>query len=221
MDKIVIGIVGTSNYMLTNDCFKDHYRFGNNYIKKIIENGGVPYLIPICNDEVIEDTLENVDGVIFPGGDRVTKYSMDIMDYCYKKKIPVLGVCLGMQTMAMYSVNLEQKKKILEKVDGHWPLELCRDNVLEVVHKDFVKKGTKLFDIFKKEEIMVNSIHHNTIKEIGSKFRVSIKSEDGIIEGIEYISDDRFMIGVQFHPEVLPQFNNIFKAFIKECEKRK
>ena len=221
MKKIVIGIVATSNYMLTDDCFKDHYRFGNNYIKKILENNALPYLIPICDDKVIEEVLDNVDGVIFPGGDRVTNYSLEIMDYCYKKKIPVLGICLGMQTMAMYSVNMNKKKKIIKKVEGHWPFNITRDNCLEVTHKVIVDKDSKLFNIFKDKELMVNSLHNNTIEEVGDKFRVSIKSFDGEIEGIEYIDDDRFMIGVQFHPEILPQFNNIFSYFIKECEKRK
>lgn len=216
----VIGIVPTSNYMLTTDTFKDHYRYGNNYIKKIIENGAVPYLIPLCDDEVIMDSLVNLDGVIFPGGDKVNEYSFKIMDYCYKNKIPVLGICLGMQTMAMYSVNLDSPKRIIKKVDGHWPIELTRDNNTEVVHNDIVLKNTKLYEIIGKEKIKVNSLHHNTITEVGSTFRVSIKSEDGLIEGIEYINDDRFMIGVQFHPEILPEFNNIFKCFINKCKKR-
>ena len=221
MRKLTIGIVGTSNYMLTDDSFKDHYRFGNNYIKKILENGALPYLIPICDDQVIWEVLDNVDGIIFPGGDRVSNYSLDIMDYCYKKKIPVLGICLGMQTMAMYSVNMESKKKIIKKVDGHWPFNITRDNSLDVTHKVLVLEVTKLYEIFKSKELMVNSLHNNTISEVGSKFKVSIKSLDGEIEGIEYKGDDRFMIGVQFHPEILPQFNNIFAYFIKECEKRK
>ena len=221
MSKTVIGIVATTNYMLTDDCFKDHYRFGNNYIKKILGNGALPYLIPVCNDKMIEECLANVDGVIFPGGDRVTEYSLDIMDYCYKHKIPVLGICLGMQTMAMYSVNMDEKKRILKKVDGHWPFNILRENSEETAHNDIVLEDSKLYSIIGKKKIRVNSIHHNAITEVGSKFRVSIKSEDGEIEGIEYIGDDRLMIGVQFHPEVLPQFNCIFEQFIKECEKRR
>ena len=212
-----IGIVPTSNYMLTDDTFKDHYRYGNNYINKIIENNAIPYLIPLLNDELIPETLKDLDGIIFPGGDRVTKYSLELMDYCYKNKIPVLGICLGMQTLAMYSVNLDKPKRIIKYIDGHWPINITRDNNTIVVHKDYIEKDTIMYDILKKEEIMVNSLHHNTITEVGSNFKVSITSEDGLIEGIEYIGKDRLMIGVQFHPEILPQFNNIFKYFIDNC----
>ena len=58
-----------------------------------------------------------------------------------------------------------------------------------------------------------------TINEVGSSFDVSIVSEDGLIEGIEYNKDDKFLIGVQFHPEVLDQYDNIFKEFINRCKK--
>ena len=216
----IIGIVPTSNYMLTDDTFKDHYRYGNNYIKKIIDNGALPYLIPLYNDKVIIECLDNLDGVIFPGGTKVNEYSFEIMDYCYKNKIPVLGICLGMQTLAMYSVNLDKKKRIIKKVDGHWPVQITRDNNDEVVHNDIVLKDTRMYKIIGKEIIRVNSLHHNTITEVGSKFRISIKAEDGLIEGIEYIDTDRLMIGVQFHPEILPEFNTIFKYFIDNCKKR-
>ena len=215
--KKKIGIVPTSNYMLTKDSFADHYRFGNNYIKKIIENGAIPYLIPVCNDIMIDECLKDLDGVIFPGGDRVTNFSLDIMDYCYKNKIPVLGICLGMQTMAIYSVNMENKKRILKKIDGHWPIDVNRDNESEVVHKDVILKKSVFYKIIGKEEIMVNSLHHSTITEVGSLFKVGIKSFDGLIEGIECLDDERFMLGVQFHPEILPQFNDIFKYFIDKC----
>ena len=53
-NKPVIGILATSNYLQTDDTFKDTYRYGNNYIKKIVENGGIPYLIPYVDDKIIE-----------------------------------------------------------------------------------------------------------------------------------------------------------------------
>ena len=213
----IIGIVPTSNYMLTDDTFKDHYRYGNNYINKIIENNAIPYLIPLHNNKLIPETLKKLDGVIFPGGDRVTEYSLELMDYCYKNRIPVLGICLGMQTIAMYSVNIYKPKRIIKKIEGHWPYPIKRNNNTKLAHKDYIENNSIMYDIFNCNEIKVNSLHHNTITEVGPNFKGSIKSEDGLIEGIEYINKDRFIIGVQFHPEILPEFNNIFKYFIDNC----
>ena len=64
MKKCIIGILATSNYMVTDDSFMDTYRFGNNYIKKIVENGAVPLLIPYVNEQVIEESLEMCDGLL-------------------------------------------------------------------------------------------------------------------------------------------------------------
>ena len=221
--KPIIGILPTSNYLQTDDPFKDTYRYGNNYINKIVENGGIPCLIPYVNDEIIIDTLEMCDGLLLPGGNRVVKSNFDVIDYFYKNNKPMLGICLGMQTLAMYSVNIEQdNKRIIKTIDNgvdHWPVELFRDNVSSLAHKVIIDKNTKLYDVFKLEEMEVNSVHKCTITEVGSKFRVSIKSSDGLIEGIEYNGDDKYIIGVQFHPEVLDQYNNIFKEFINRCKK--
>ena len=220
--KPVIGILPTSNYLQTDDPFKDTYRYGNNYINRIVENGGIPYLIPYVNDMIIPETLEVCDGLLLPGGNRVLKSNFDVIDYFYKNNKPIMGICLGMQTIAMYSVNIEEEgKRIIKTIDNgvnHWPIELYRDNVNSLAHKVNIEKDTKLYDIFKVEEMDVNSVHKCTITEVGSKFRVSIKSSDGLIEGIEYNGDDKYIIGVQFHPEVLDQYNNIFKEFINRCK---
>jgi len=218
--KPIIGIVPTSNYMLTDDSFKDHYRYGNNYIKKIVENGGIPYLIPLYNNEIIEDTLINLDGVLFPGGDRINEYSFKILDYCYKKKTPVLGICLGMQTIGAYSVNRDKPKRIIKRIDNgtdHWPVEINRYNEDTLVHDINILEDSLLYDILKKKKIKVNSLHRSTITEVGTNFKVSAYSSDNLIEVIECL--DRFIVGIQFHPEILPEYNEIFKVFIKECKK--
>ena len=220
--KPIIGILPTSNYMMSNDTFADTYRYGNNYIKKIVDNGGIPLLLPYKNDEIIWDSVKMCDGLLLPGGNRVTKSNLEVLDYFYKESKPILGICLGMQTIGIYSVNIEndEPKKVIKIIDNgvdHWPVELFRDNNDEVVHNIKIEEDTKLFDIFGEKSIKVNSVHKCTITEIGKKFKISAKSEDGLIEGIEYNGDDKFIIGVQFHPEVLDQYNVIFEKFIEAC----
>ena len=218
MEKVVIGILATSNYMVTNDTFQDTYRYGNNYIKKIVENGGIPLLIPYVDENIIEESLEMCDGLLLPGGSRIRPVDFRVLDYFYRHNKPVLGICMGMQTIAMYSLK---NKKILKQVDNHWPINVYRDNQEILVHDDLINKNSKLYKIFNNEKIRVNSLHHNVITEVGEEFDISIRSDDDLIEGIEYKGEDKFIVGVQFHPEILPQFNNLFKVFIEECQKRK
>lgn len=221
--KPVIGILATSNYNLTNDTFADTYRYGNNYIKVIVENGGIPFLIPYMDDNVIYDSLDFCDGLLLPGGNRVLASGLEVVDYFYKNNKPILGICLGMQTLAMYSVNKdrEESKRIIKVIDNgvnHWPFELYRENNDQLAHKIRINTDTKLFEILGDEELMVNSVHRCTITEVGNDFRISAYSDDGLIEGIEYKNDDKFIVGVQFHPEVLSQYNVIFKEFIERCK---
>lgn len=225
MKKPVIGILATSNYLVTDDTFKDTYRYGNNYINKIVLNGGVPLLIPFYDEKIIYETLEMCDGLILPGGERVRPVNFEVIDYFYKNNKPILGICLGMQTLAMYSVNIENDsiKRIIKRIDNdnnHWPIELLRNNNDSLAHNIKIDKNSRLYEIIKQDEVMVNSVHKSTVLEVGSNFAISALSEDGLIEGIEYKGDDKFVMGVQFHPEVLPQFNGIFEKFILECEKR-
>ena len=220
--KPVIGILATSNYMLTDDTFQDTYRYGNNYVKKIVENGGIPYFIPYMDEQVIEDTLDICDGLLLPGGDRVRPAAFLVIDYFYKANKPILGICLGMQTLAMYSVKLDNREDVvLKRIDNgvdHHPVELLRNNNDTLAHKVFINEDTKIYQILGQKEVMVNSVHKSTVIDVGSKFIITIKSEDGLIEGLEYKGDDKFILGVQFHPEILSQFNNIFKVFINKCK---
>ena len=223
--KPIIGILPNSEYMRTDDSFKDIYRYGNNFVKKIIENGGIPFFIPLYNNEVIYEVLDSCDGLLLPGGNRILQANLDIVDYFYKKRKPMLGICLGMQTLASYSVSVSKEVEdkvvvLIENGVNHWH-EVTRETEMNTVHKDYVEENTILFDILKKKEIMVNSIHKCMAKGVGKDFVVSALSEDGIIEGIELKDKSYFVVGVQFHPEVLPQYNEIFKRFVEECKKDK
>lgn len=64
---------------------------------------------------------------------------------------------------------------------------------------------------------MVNSLHHQAIHKTGKNIRSAAMESNQVIQAIEY-TDHRFIIGIQWHPEYLPQnklHQKIFRAFIK------
>ena len=69
-----------------------------------------------------------------------------------------------------------------------------------VAHQVTVQKDTPLYQLLGKEQIGVNSYHHQAVRELSPHFRAMAFSEDGLVESI-YMPASKFIVGVQWHPE--------------------
>ena len=72
--------------------------------------------------------------------------------------------------------------------------------------------------------LLINTYHHQVIKDLVPNFIIDVKSNDGIIEAIHFNSSDQWIFGAQFHPEIIMSYNNdfmlIFSEFISQARKR-
>lgn len=163
--------------------------------------------------EEIEKYLDMVDGVLFPGGYKLTPWDEYLLKRCIERNIPTLGICLGMQMMGGYPNGIQTDK--LED-DSHF-----QESDEELSHIVKIKKDSKLYEILGKEEILVNSFHHYHIKS-SHLFETTAVSHDGIIEAVE-LPNHIFCMGVQWHPEVSYDFDEnskkIIDTFIDACQK--
>lgn len=162
--------------------------------------------------ENIEKYLDMVDGVIFPGGFKVTPFDKYLLERCIEKDKKVLGICLGMQLMSCYKEDFKVYKNDTDI--NHW-----QEDDIGFTHKVKILKNSKLYDILGKEEVLVNSFHNYHVS-IDNDYSVVATSSDGFIEGIE-LSSSTFNIGIQWHAEISYDFDEdsrkIIDYFINIC----
>jgi putative glutamine amidotransferase len=210
----------------------------NNYIKLIEDDN-----IIILDAYTIKNTdsiLALADGIILTGGEDINplqyndtinlavcgdiNYQRDtlerkLFDSALKNKIPLIGVCRGMQMM-----NVASGGSLYGDIPSEIGTTVIHRNNGEVNHEIVLCDTSSLIFSIDTDTIMVNSWHHQGLKIIPNHLRVIARSFDGLPEAVVMDkSEHPFMIAVQFHPERLGKDNAIHqkmkKSFYKEIYK--
>ncbi|GMQ81824.1 MAG: gamma-glutamyl-gamma-aminobutyrate hydrolase [Rhodothermia bacterium] len=185
------------------------------YVRAVVHSRGTPVIIPVFADsEPIESFLSLVDGLLFPGGPAITqglngelpddivptdqrRIDNDswILEGAMERKIPILGICYGMQF-----VNAHFGGTIYADVEAQCALEAPHSEKRGAsVHAFRPESGSRIHGLLGESDQTVNSRHIQAIENVGTSLDVSGLAPDGVTESIES-TDGRFL-GVQFHPE--------------------
>lgn len=184
------------------------------YCDQIVRAGGVPMVLPPVDDaEVLINMLEGIDGLVLTGGAdynplwygeqpekelHTINSTRDLPELlltrlAFNRQIPILGICRGVQTMAIaLGGNLVQDLKTPLKHGQDAPRS-------EATHSVTITEGSTLYGLYG-QETFVNSFHHQAVKDCGSHLHVVATAPDGVIEAVES-TEQKALMGVQWHPE--------------------
>jgi putative glutamine amidotransferase len=202
------------------------------YVHAIHESGGRAVLI--TPDAPDSDVLDGIDGIMFTGGSDVdpalygeaphpttkVKPQRDgaellLLRAALAADVPVLGVCRGMQLMAVaYGGRLHQHLPDVLGHDGHRPLSGPKFGH----HPVRLLPGSRAHGILG-GEVTVNSYHHQGVRDPGGLTPVGWCPDDDLVEVVEDPSRT-FVLGVQWHPEDTDDFR-VFGAFVQAANARK
>ncbi len=210
------------------------------YYRMVVGVGGVPILLPPVQDEaVIEAYLDQIDALVLTGGgdchprwqgeeptellgrvcEERDEFEISLVRQARNRQMPILGICRGMQMMVTafgghvaqdisMDAGRQREKGVVHVQQEERPIK---------THSVRIKEDSILYDIYKVEEMMVNSFHHQTTDRVPEDFKATARAEDGVVEAIES-TELKAMMGVQWHPEWLAEDGRpIFSWFVNEA----
>jgi putative glutamine amidotransferase len=177
-----------------------------------------------------------LDGIVVSGGDDIDpslylpdapetapmdaardRMEIEILKRVLDGGVPVLGICRGAQLLnVVLGGSLHTDLRRIRQHTSNRRTPLPRKTLL-------VEPETRLADLMGKPRMRINSLHHQAISELGKGLVVSGRDLDGIVQAVEQ-PGERFIVGVQWHPEYLPYFSSqrgIFKALCQAAQQRR
>ena len=205
---------------------------GLTYMRTLEEAGSVPVVLPPLGPDSINPLLDQVSGLCLSGGPDLdpktyaakadpelgpTWPELDFVELAVARgadvrDLPVLAICRGMQALNV------SRGGTLQQHLGAGEIVHRQDAAADkLTHPVRIDPDSKLAEIVGATSIDVNSFHHQAIEELGEGLRPVAWSPDGVIEAVEAVDREEFMIGVQWHAECLSAVDGqleLFKAFV-------
>jgi putative glutamine amidotransferase len=223
------------------DLETNRFYLGRDYSEALESFGAIPIHISLIpKREYIVETLKTLDGILLPGSNsdidpliygeeplpklgqivpEKDETDLLVLEEAEKLKMPILGICFGMQAL-----NVSRGGTLIQDIESQTKGSLKHEQgkpIRRNSHSLEVKESKILSSLITTDKTSVNSSHHQSIKSVGENLTVTSLAKDGVIESIEDTREDRFVFGVQWHPELSWKFDdlskNIFKVFVNKC----
>jgi putative glutamine amidotransferase len=201
------------------------------YPEAIERAGGIPVIVPLLRPEAIAALLDRVDGVCLPGGPdlqpstygeephpklgptepRVDAVELALARAADRRKLPILGICRGMQLLNVArggTLHQHLPDVVGDQLEHRQP-----DHGSVTTHHVEAAAHSRLRATLGGPKLEVNSFHHQAVRTLGDDLVATAWAEDGTIEAIEEPSE-RLVLGVQWHAEGLRAHDPLFELLI-------
>lgn len=219
----------------------DRFYLARHYSEAVEAAGGAPVHISLIpNADYVDSVVAHLDGILLPGSDsdvdplrygqqphpqlgtvQTIKDETDLLVIAAaeRKRIPLFAICFGMQVL-----NVSRGGTLIQDISSQVPGAIKHEQGPprdRPSHRVRLADDTRLSEIAGAVDAVVNSHHHQAIESSGANLVATAWSTDGIIEAMEDPRPDRFIVAVQWHPELGWQNDllsqRLFRAFVNEA----
>lgn len=228
MNKPLIGILPLI------DTEKDSYWMLPGYMLGIEYAGGIPVMLPLTTDkESLHQLAKTFDGFLFTGGHDISPslygakkspfcgecsrerdwMEQQLLEFILQLDKPILGICRGIQLL-----NVVLGGTLYQDLPTEHPssIEHHQQPPYDIpVHTVKLEKNSPLYELLKKDDLSVNSYHHQAVKELSPKLKAMAYSPDGLIEAV-WMPQTQFVWAVQWHPEFCYRTHHISQQIFEK-----
>ena len=211
------------------------------YSEAVEAAGGLPvHVALIPNPEYIAGVIAGIDGLLLPGSDsdidplrygqephprlgsvHPEKDATDLLalEEAERRATPIFAICFGIQ-----SLNVFRGGTLIQDIPSQQPNAIKHNQGAprdRHSHRVRILDGSLLRQLAASETAAVNSHHHQAIENLGRELVATAWASDGLVEAVEDPRSDRFVVGVQWHPELAwerdPLSQALFGRFVDEA----
>lgn len=212
------------------------------YLSPLLAKQAVPVLLPQIEDLAeLGELRSHFDGLLLADGQDINpalyhapsednlealdtardRTEFELLQWALAEHLPILAISRGLQI-----VNVVAGGTLHQDIptDLNLPTEHRQEpvgyaNLAHHGHLITIDASSRLATLVSHPEIWVNSMHHQAVKKLGRGLKVVARSADQVVEAIEAVAADHWLVGLQFHPEVVareePWVKRLFLAFIQ------
>jgi len=196
------------------------------HLELLIRLKMLPVMVPVVEGTLacLPEYMVNMSGLLIVEGEDVepTRYEAIPANHRYveqihplkdeieirlvrtalRKKLPIFGICRGSQLLnvvcggTLFGDVCKEKKSSLKHIDY--------DNYDNHRHSIAIVPDSPMHKWYGRSELPVTSYHHQGVRKLAPRFRPMAYADDGLIEGF-YDPKSDFLVGLQFHPERMPE----------------